>query len=105
VQRPGGSGLVDVDIRAAMRGSVAGTLEIQILGQPLGGGGVSMSSSEVSVGPESQPLLYRGKVAALNGPQILANVSNGSDSGRLRVRLSLAGSGQRVSGTITGSRA
>ena len=88
-----------------MRGSASGTLEIQILGQPLGGGGVSMSSSDVSVGPVGQPLLYRGQVAALNGPQILANVSNGSDSGRLRVRLSLAGPGQRVSGTITGSRA
>ena len=105
VQRSGGSGLVDVDIRAAMHGSASGTLEIQILGQPLGGGGVSMSSSDVSVGPESQPLLYRGTVAALNGPQILANVSNGSDHGRLRVRLSLAGPGQHVSGTITGSQA
>ena len=43
LQRSGGTGLVDVDIRAAMHGSASGTLEIQILGQPLGGGGVSMS--------------------------------------------------------------
>lgn len=105
LQRSGGSGLVDVDIRAAMRGSTSGTLEIQILGQPLAGGGVSMSSSDVSLGPPGQPLLYRGQVAALNGSQILATVTNGQDAGRLRVRLSIGGPNQRVSGVITAAKA
>ncbi len=102
VQRPGGEGLVDIDIQAAMRGSTDGTLEIQILGQPLGQGGVSMQSSEVSVGPKSQPLLYQGQVAALNGSQILASVSSGQATGRLSVRLAIDGASQRVSGTVRG---
>jgi sulfoxide reductase heme-binding subunit YedZ len=103
LQRSGGSGLVDVDIRAVLRGAADGTLEIQILGQPLGAGGVSMQSSKVSVGPAGEPLLYQGQVTALNGSEILANVSNGQDTGRLRVRLSIDQGTRRVSGTVDGT--
>jgi surface antigen len=104
LQRSGGDGLVDVDIRAAMLGSTPGSLEIQILGQPLGGSGVSMESSRVSVGPVTQPLLYQGRITALNGSEVVATVSNGQTSGRLRARLSIDPSGRRVHGTVTGTR-
>ncbi len=104
LERDGGNGLVDVDIRAAMRGSTPGSLEIQILGQPLGGRGVSMQSSKVSVGPATQPLLYQGQVTALNGSEVVATVSNGQASGRLRAQLTIDPSGRRVHGTVTGTQ-
>ncbi len=103
LQRSGGAGLVDVDIRAVLQGQTRGSLEIQILGEPLGAGGVSMQSSKVSVGPAGQPLLYQGQVTALNGSEVIANVSNGQTSGRLRARLSIDPTGHRVHGTVVGT--
>jgi len=101
IQRQAGQGLVDVDIRALLQGSQKGSLEIQILGQPIVGGGVSMTSSKVSVGPPGQPLAYQGTVSALQGSRIAANVSDGQGStGRLSVQLAI-GAGQQVSGTLT----
>lgn len=95
------AGLVVVDIRAVLHGSATGTLEIQIQGQPLADGGVSMTASEVSIGPPGQPLLYQGRLLSLQGTRLLASVSNGNDTARLDVRLSIDPTTHRLSGNVS----
>ncbi len=99
------AGLVDVDIRAVLHGDATGSLEIQIQGQPLGGGGVSMTGSRVSIGPPGDPLQYEGKLTSLSGTRLLASVSNGSESRRLDVRLSIQPGSRRLSGTVSSAPA
>jgi len=95
------AGLIVVDIRAVLHGDATGTLEIQIQGQPLAGGGVSMTNSRVSIGPPGQPLLYQGKLVSLQGSRLLASVTNGSDAKSLDVRLSIDPSSRRLSGNVS----
>ena len=90
-----------IDIRAVLHGSSPGTLEIQVQGQPLIGGGVSMTDSEASIGPPGQPLLYQGRLRSLQGTRLLASVSNGNESARLDVRLSIDQTTNRLTGTVT----
>lgn len=101
-RQPGTAGLVDIDIRTILQAPTTGTLEIQILGQPLEGGGVSMTSSKVSVGPDGAPLQYQGHLLALHGSRLLASVTDGQNAARLDIQLSIDGATQRVTGTVSG---
>ena len=94
-------GLVLLDIRATLKGSVPGNLEIQIQGQPLAGGGVSMANSEVTIGPPGQPLLYRGRLTSLQGGHLLATVSDQGASAQLDVQVSVDQSSQQLTGTVS----
>ncbi len=100
-QRPQAeSGSVLLDIRAILHGSVPGTMEIQIQGQPVSGGGVAMTKSEVSIGPPGDPLLYRGRLTSLQGNRLLATVSAGNQSADLDVVVSVDQVTQQLSGTL-----
>ena len=90
-----------VDIRTSLHGGQKGTLEIRIEGQPLGGGGVAMQASRVTLGPPNEPSLYRGQLVQLRGSHLMATVSNGNGAVRLNVDLSIDQATQRVSGTAT----
>ena len=99
-RRQSSQGLVLLDIRATLKGAVPGKLEIQIQGQPLAAGGVSMANSEVTIGPPGQPLLYRGRLTSLQGGHLLATVSDQSDSAQLDVQVSVDQSSQQLTGTV-----
>ncbi len=100
-QRPQAeSGLVLLDIRAILHGSVPGTMEIQIQGQPISGGGVAMTKSEVSIGPPGDPLLYRGRLTSLQGNRLQATVSSGNHSANLDVVVTVDQVTQKLSGTL-----
>ncbi len=104
-QRPQAeAGLVLLDIRAILHGSVPGTMEIQIQGQPVSGGGVAMTKSEVSIGPPGDPLLYRGRLTSLQGNRLLATVSAGNQSADLDVVVSVDQATQQLSGTVHATR-
>ena len=61
-----------LDIRSlASRRRAAGSFGIQIEGRPLGDGGVSMQASQVTLGPPSEPSLYRGRLIQLRGTRLL----------------------------------
>lgn len=100
-----GTGLVVVDIRAALHGSATGALEIQIKGQQLASGGVSMTASDVTLGPTGQPRLYRGRLLSLQGTHLLASVSNGTGQARLDVRLAIDPTTERLTGAVTAQQA
>jgi DMSO/TMAO reductase YedYZ heme-binding membrane subunit len=99
-----GSGVL-LDIRARLVGGENGTLDVQIEGQPLDEGGVSMTSSRVALGPATEPRLYSGRVAALSGSRVLASVSDGRTALRLRLDLSIDRATGRVTGTASGQPA
>jgi DMSO/TMAO reductase YedYZ heme-binding membrane subunit len=95
-----GGSLVLVDIRSTLHGGASGSLEVQIEGQPLGNGGVSMSASQVDLGPTGDPTQYHGRVSALRGTRVLANASDGHTTLQLRVDLSIDQATGRVTGTV-----
>jgi hypothetical protein len=81
------------------------TVNVQIDGQPLAGGGVAMTSSSASIGPSSSPTLYRGTVVSLDGTSMLARVSSADGHSltlELALQISAAGS---ATGTIKATTA
>ncbi len=108
-QGPGpGSGLVAVKIETSFNGPPSGQLHIEIDGQPLAGGGVSLRSSHVTLSsvPPGTPVLYSGQIVALNGSRLLASVRSGDGhSLSLRVALAVNTGAGTVSGTLVASPA
>jgi hypothetical protein len=107
VRQGGGTGGAPevVVIRTRMSGGARGALNVRISGTALPNGGVSMTTSRVTLGPPASPDLYRGRITALQGSSFAARVS--SASGRtldLRATLQI-GSTQSVSGVVSASAA
>ena len=95
-----GSGRVTLDLPMSMSGGTKGSLDVRITGQPLGGGGVAMTQSSVSLGAPRQSNLYTGRILALNGSRMVAAVSSASgDSLQLQIDLSI----DQASGTVAGT--
>ena len=93
-----GSGLAVLNIRTSLHGATQGTLGIQIQGEPLSDGGVSMQGSRVTLGPPGEPSLYRGRLIQLNGGRLLANLSDGEAVVQVNASLSVDQATQRVTG-------
>jgi hypothetical protein len=93
------SGGIVVDVRGSLHGGGSGTFEIQIGGEPIAGG-VSMTTSRVSLGPPGEPSLYRGRLTSLRGTHLTANVASSQTSARLEVDL-VRGPGNSVTGTAS----
>lgn len=88
-QRALAGGEVLVEIRSNLAGQAPGELDLRIQGQPLGGGGVAMIASRVTLGPPGERSAYRGRVTSLSGNRLLASVSNGAASLTIRLDLSI----------------
>jgi hypothetical protein len=73
-----GDGLARVDITLSLAGQQLDKLAIDLRGQPIDGGGIEMTSSDVTLGSQSNPGEYRGHVTSLQGTNIAAQVSDGS---------------------------
>jgi Ferric reductase like transmembrane component len=97
-------GLVTVKIATSFSGPPAGRLDIEIDGQPVAEGGVSLSSSRVTLSGATTPTTYRGQILTLNGNRLIASVTDGEGQ-RLFLQAALgidAGAGT-VSGTLAAS--
>jgi sulfoxide reductase heme-binding subunit YedZ len=94
------NGLLVVDISVTMPGHRLSHLGIRIEGAPIAGGGVQMSTSRVTLGPPSNPGSYLGRVTALQGTEVAADLAD-----RTGTRLSLVASLQIAPGpgTVAGS--
>lgn len=95
------SGLVQVDLKLNVPGQPLSRLDIRIVGQPLSGGGVAMTSSRVTLGPASHPDRYAGRVTALEGTNIAARVSGPSGSLSLVAQLQIDPRSSAVTGALT----
>jgi hypothetical protein len=95
------NGLAEVNIVATAAGSAVPALDVRLYGTPLDGGGLSMTSSAVSLGSASDPTLLQGTVTGLDGEDIRARVS--ASDGRvyaLDIVLQLNAATSSVSGTL-----
>jgi sulfoxide reductase heme-binding subunit YedZ len=95
---PNADGNVTVTIQGTLSGSVSGQLQVALHGAASGGGGVSLASGNVSLGPASAPSQLTGSVTSLEGDRVAATVSGGGQHFNLDIRLQLSGS--TVSGTV-----
>lgn len=100
-QGPGPApGQVAVQIAASFSATVAGRLEIEIDGPSLPGGGVALRSSSVTLGDPPAPVSYRGKIVALDGNRLLADVRD-PEGHRLSLQVALTVDAE--AGTVTGT--
>jgi len=99
VQAANGLATVQVDLTFSdQRPAVA---RVIIEGQPLSGGGVSMTHSQVTIGSKSKPAAYRGSVLSLSGQNVLATVTDAAGHAlRLDLGLVIDSANQGVSGQI-----
>ena len=96
-----GNGLVQVDLQLALAGQPLNAFDVRIEGQPLNDGGVEMTSSAVTLGTSAKPAMYTGRVTALAGTSIQAQVSSTRGSLVLLARLQIDPSSGGVTGTLT----
>ncbi|HUZ30264.1 MAG TPA: ferric reductase-like transmembrane domain-containing protein [Solirubrobacteraceae bacterium] len=97
-----GDGVYGVDISLSLSGHQLNALAIHLRGKPLDGGGLEMTSSEVSLGTSSNPGAYRGAVTSLQGSNISAQVRDPSGHVlNLVAELQIDPGNGSASGTVT----
>jgi Ferric reductase like transmembrane component len=95
---------VVVELPLTIQGAASGRIDVRLVGLPVPGGGVTMQSSAVTLGPAPQPALYRGRIAALAGTRMVAVVRS-ADGRAERLILSLVPrDGGGVGGTVSARR-
>jgi methionine sulfoxide reductase heme-binding subunit len=94
------SGLAQVDLKLTVAGQPLRALDVRIVGQPVSGGGVAMSSSAVTLGTASSPALYRGRITGLEGTNVAARVRNARASLALVADLQIDPSSGAVTGAL-----
>jgi sulfoxide reductase heme-binding subunit YedZ len=93
-----------VDISTTLGQGARGTMTVKIAGQPLQGGGVSMTTSRVTLSLPSGGT-YRGQIASLQGTSFQASVADSSGQTLLlRADLQIDPSTQAVSGSLEAQR-
>ncbi|HUE25674.1 MAG TPA: ferric reductase-like transmembrane domain-containing protein [Solirubrobacteraceae bacterium] len=75
-QGSAGGGLATVDISLSLAGQHLSRLAVNLRGQAIDGGGLEMSSSDVTLGSASNPGQYTGRVTSLQGTNIGARVTD-----------------------------
>lgn len=94
-------GLVRVELKLTAPGQRLAALDVRIDGQPLGGGGVAMSASRVTLGTSGTPSLYRGRITALEGTNVSARVHGEHGSLALVAELQIDPRSGAVSGVLS----
>jgi sulfoxide reductase heme-binding subunit YedZ len=91
-----------VDLSLRLGGSVHGRLRIRMAGAPLGGGGLSMTGSQVDLLTDGSGSVMAGQIVSLQGQKFLARVADGS-GGQLDLQgnLIIDNQSNRVTGTVT----
>jgi DMSO/TMAO reductase YedYZ heme-binding membrane subunit len=98
---PDSEGLVTVALRATVDGGSKGLLKMVLRGVPLEGGGVQMTGSRVTYGPQERPADYSGEIVSLEGPRLVAAVQDGQGhSLNLKLLLRIDPSNRTLSGSL-----
>ncbi len=85
-----------------LTGGASGRLDVELRGRPATGGGVALEHGLVTLTGNSASDQYTGDVVALQGQQIIADVSNPSGN-RLRVSINftqLDGATSKMAGIV-----
>jgi hypothetical protein len=98
---PGGA-ILDLALR--LSGQAHGRLRVRMAGAPLGGGGLSMTGSQVDLLAIGLPSVLEGQITSLAGTQFVARVSDTSGSRlNLRASLNIDSNTGNVTGTLLAS--
>jgi sulfoxide reductase heme-binding subunit YedZ len=96
------TGLAVIDMSLHVTGEPLSSLRIRLAGQPMSSGGVEMTSSRVTLGPEANPDQYSGRITTLEGTTIRALVSErGAQHLSLSAQLHIDSGSGSVTGTLT----
>jgi len=100
---PGGA---VVDLSLSTSGQVRGRLRVRIAGQPVGGGGLSMTGSQVDLAAAGVPSVFQGTINFLRGTEFRARVADSQGSAvDLHVVLQINDQSNQVTGTLSGAPA
>jgi hypothetical protein len=101
-EEPGGA-IVDLVLR--VNGRVHGRLRVRLAGVPIeGGGGLSMTGSQVDLALAGQPTVLQGRIGSLQGTVFDARVRNGAGTAvDIHAQLQINTRTDTVTGTLSGS--
>jgi DMSO/TMAO reductase YedYZ heme-binding membrane subunit len=102
-QQASGGAILDIELH--LTGATSGSLRIRLGGQPVGGGGLSLSGSQVDLAPTGLPAALVGRVTELNGTQVAALVTGDHQPVDLLVDLHIDEQTRTVSGVVHAKRA
>ena len=97
-----GSGTTAVTLNG--QGTDPVVFQLVINGPEASGGGVEMTSSQVSFGPTANPHQYKGQVTSLNGSSIQTTVADSTGT-KITLRLDVSLAGSTMTGSLTASPA
>jgi hypothetical protein len=97
------NGRVLLNISGRTSGGNSGVLWIRLQGQPIDGGGVTMTASGASYGPAAFPDAYVGKIVGLQGTRILLSLNGQTNKLSLLVDLRVDSATGAATGTIHGN--
>ena len=98
-QEPGGA---IVDLALGVSGGARGQLRVRLAGAPIGGGGLSMTGSQVDLTAVGLASVLQGRVVSLQGQQFLARVADTTGSVLdLRANLNIDSNSNAVTGTLS----
>jgi sulfoxide reductase heme-binding subunit YedZ len=98
--QPNASGHVLVSIRGRTSGPKPGVLWIRLQGEPVVGGGVSMTASGATFGTAANPEAYVGKIIGLEGTRIVLGLRGSSGALDVAVDLRVQPGSTRVGGIV-----
>ena len=94
------TGLVTLRITSRLTSGATGTLDLELVGQALEGGGISLQQSRITLGPAAHPSFYRGAVTSVQGDgSLLASVRSATTTLRLHINVNVTGRDQ-VTGSV-----
>ena len=97
------NGRVLVNISGRTTGGSDGILWIRLQGEPIAGGGVTMTASGASYGTASFPNAYVGKIVGLQGTRILLSLDGQANKLSLLLDLSVNSATGTATGTVHGN--
>jgi hypothetical protein len=102
-QEPGGA-ILDLALRVS--GGANGELRVRMAGAPDGGGGLSMTGSQVDMSAAGLASVLEGKIVSLQGQQFVARVGDRTGSTlELQASLNIDNQSGTVTGSLSGARA
>ncbi|MBV9804910.1 MAG: ferric reductase-like transmembrane domain-containing protein [Solirubrobacterales bacterium] len=103
-QAPGGA---IVDLTMNVSGQVHGQLRVRLGGVPIdGGGGLSMTGSQIDLAVAGQPAVLQGRIVSLRGEEFDARVAEGDGTTlNIHAQLQIDTNNNTVTGTLSGAPA
>jgi hypothetical protein len=101
-EAPGGT-ILDIALR--LSGGRTGRLRVRLAGAPIGGGGLSLTGSQVDLLADGFPAVMSGQVLQLQGEQFIARVKDASGAALdLNANLQIDNQSGAVTGTLDATR-